>query len=244
MKKTSRSSLGLLTALLADRAAAHSADVPAGFTRDVREVWSNGRGADSLRWPPPTPLLLADLSNAEFPAGAWTWEGDVLVGHGITAWQGGKGNLWTKESYSNFVLGLDFRCDEKVNSGVLIRVGDVANWLQDSCEVQILQGTHENSTYLTGAIFDCAGPTRPPEIEASRWYSLVIIACGSRISIFVDAELVNDLSLDDWNEPRKNPDGTANRFKLALKDKPRAGRIGLQYHGKRIEFRNLLIEKL
>jgi hypothetical protein len=52
------------------------------------------------------------------------------------------------------------------------------------------------------------------------------------------------VKLDDWKEPRKNPDGSANKFKQALKDRAPSGRIGLQFHGKRIDFRNLLVEEL
>ena len=38
--------------------------------------------------------------------------------------------------------------------------------------------------------------------------------------------LVNEFDVDRWDSPRKNPDGTANKFAKALKDLPRVGRIG------------------
>ena len=39
-------------------------------------------------------------------------------------------------------------------------------------------------------------------------------------------------------------DGTLNKFDHAYRDLPLSGRIGLQYHGSPIEFRNLFVERL
>ena len=219
-------------------------DLPPGYTRNAADVWSGGRGLDAPRWTAPRALVKPDLSNAEFPPGAWAWEGNILVGHGLETWAGGKANLWTKESYRNFVLSVDFRAPEKANGGIFLRVADVANWLQGSTEIAILQGTHENSRVLTGAVYDCAAPRRKVEVEVGRWHTLVIMARGPRVSVFFDTELITDVSLDDWPKVGENPDGTTNKFKIAPKDRPRSGRIGLQYHGKRIEYRNLLIEEM
>lgn len=220
------------------------ADLPPEFTRNAADVWSGGRGLDAPRWPSPRALLKLDLSNAEFPPGAWTWEGNILIGHGLEAWAGGKANLWTKETYRNFILSVDFRAPEKANGGIFLRVGDVANWLQSSTEIAILQGTHENPRVLTGALYDCAAPKRRVEVEVNRWHTLVVMARGPRISVFFDTELITDASLDEFPKVGENPDGTKNKFKVAPKDRPREGMIGLQYHGKRIEYRNLLIAEL
>jgi len=54
--------------------------------------------------------------------------------------------------------------------------------------------------------------------------------------------------LNDWNQPRKNPDGTPNKFSKALKDYARKGPIGLQgLHGAAsapVWYRNLKIKPL
>jgi hypothetical protein len=221
-----------------------SSKPPPGFTRDITAIWANKRGLDAPHWPAPRPLLKPDLSNADFPAGAWAWEGDVLIARGLPAWQGGKANLWTKENYGNFVLSFDFRPTEGANGGILIRVGDIADWLQTSMEIQLLQGSPENPKQSTGALYDCLAPKRSVTVEPNHWYNMVIMAQGSRLAMFFDTELINDVKLDDWKEPRKNPDGSPNKFKQALKDRARTGRLGLQYHGKRIDYRNLLVEEL
>jgi hypothetical protein len=53
-----------------------------------------------------------------------------------------------------------------------------------------------------------------------------------------------DANLDDWKEAGKNPDGTANKFKSALKDMPRSGYVGLQDHLSDLWFKNVKIKPL
>ena len=43
---------------------------------------------------------------------------------------------------------------------------------------------------------------------------------------------------------RKNPDGSRNKFRTALKDLPRTGSIGLQYHGHPVWFKNTVLKLL
>ncbi|MGB2011617.1 MAG: family 16 glycoside hydrolase [Akkermansiaceae bacterium] len=50
--------------------------------------------------------------------------------------------------------------------------------------------------------------------------------------------------MDDWDTPQKNPDGSKNKFKKALKDLPRKGHFGLQYHGQPVWYRNIVITPL
>jgi hypothetical protein len=57
-----------------------------------------------------------------------------------------------------------------------------------------------------------------------------------------------DIDLNDWKEANQNPDGTRNKFSVALKDYARVGSIGLQgLHGKEaapVWFRSLKIKVL
>jgi hypothetical protein len=55
---------------------------------------------------------------------------------------------------------------------------------------------------------------------------------------------VVDADLDQWTTARKNPDGTRNKFRTALKDLPRTGSIGLQYHGHPVGFKNIVLKPL
>jgi sugar phosphate isomerase/epimerase len=211
--------------------------VPPGFTAEAAALWRDRHASSPGRWPSPQPLLKPDLSNAEFAPGGWEWEGDVLVSRG-------NGDLWTKDSYGDFALSLEFRVEEGSNSGVFIRTSDTVEWLNNSIEVQILQGDAPNPRQVVGSIFDVQAPTRQLPIEPGQWNRYVIIAKGSKIEVHLNDEKVVDADLNQWATAGQNPDGTPNKFAKPYRDMAREGRIGLQYHGNPIAFRNLLIEKL
>lgn len=217
---------------------------PPGFSSDVHAVFAGSRGRDSARWPQPQPLFAPDLSNAELAyPGAWKFSAD-----GVLAPQpaGGRkpGDLWTKELYGDFVLSLDFRAQENANSGVFLRGTDIVNWLQNSIEIQILQGESHRLINATGAVYDVAAPTRAVPITPGEWYRYVITARGSKLTVTLNGEELTKADLDQWTRPGFNPDGTPNKFTKAYKDMARVGRIGLQYHDTPIEFRHLLVERI
>ncbi|MBL9210521.1 MAG: DUF1080 domain-containing protein [Opitutaceae bacterium] len=207
-----------------------------GVSHDVRAVWHGSRGLDSARWPAVQPLVKEDLSNVEFKPGTWTWRDGVLVGKG--------GHLWSKENYGNFVLSLDFRCEQGANSGILLRCSDTAAWRETAIEVQILQGETPNDKDMNGAIVNCVAPVRQIRITPGEWYNYVIVAKGANLTVYLNHEEITKMNLNQWTHAGKNPDGTPNKFKTAYKDMARVGRIGLQYHGSSVAFRNLWIEPL
>lgn len=185
------------------------------------------------------PLFEKELSNATLEEGGWAWEDEVLAAKG-------KGDIWTKERYGDFVLDLEFRCDPETNSGVFIRCDSIKNWLHTAIEVQVLQPNdkYENDRHHCGGIFDCLAPAKLAVKPAGEWNHFVIIAKDNLIWVYLNDELVTRMDLDQWTEPHKNPDGTKNKFKYAYKDLSREGHIGLQFHGNPVWYRNLKIKPL
>jgi sugar phosphate isomerase/epimerase len=184
-------------------------------------------------------LLLNDLSNCIFKPGSWEVTDGVLF-----AIRGG--DLWTKERYGNFILDLQFKLDEGTNSGVFIRTGDIEKWLHTAIEVQIFDsfGNTKVNSHDCGAVFDCFAPTKNMVKKPGMWNRFTITCKDNKIYVLLNGEQVLDMDLDKWTEGGKNPDGTKNKFNNAYKDMPRRGRIGLQYHGQPIWFRNLKIRTL
>jgi sugar phosphate isomerase/epimerase len=219
--------------------------VPAGFSADAEAVFAEGRGRDSLRWPTMKPLFARDLSNAvqAYP-GAWAFSADGVLAPVTTPGAQPNGDLWTKDNYADFVVSLEFRTQEKSNSGVFLRSSDIVNWLQNSIEIQILQGDDDKPVHLVGSVYDVAAPTRAVPISPGEWYHYVIVARGSTITVTLNGEDVNKVDLEQWNKAGFNPDGTPNKFTKAYKDMARTGRVGLQFHKTPIEFRNLFIQRL
>jgi len=243
MKRIFSLFLATFGCLLAANDSASTA-APAGFSKDVHAVFAPGRGKDSARWPAPTPLFARDLSNADMQPGAWAFNADGVLAPTRPAGAKANGDIWTKESYGDFAVSLEFRTAEKSNSGVFIRSSDIVNWLQNSIEIQILQGDEDKAAHLVGAVYDVAAPARQVAIKPGEWYRYVIIAQGSTIKVVLNGEVVNKVDLTQWKDAGHNPDGTPNKFTKAYKDMALSGRIGLQDHGTPIEFRNLFVEKL
>ena len=217
---------------------------PDGFSTDVRQVYAEGRGQDSARWPVPEPLFTNDLSNADFTPDAWAFDAQGILTPSRDPAAPHRGDIWTKESYGNFVINLEFRTQERTNSGVFIRSSVIVNWLNNSIEVQILQG-NAAPTQVVGSVFDVAAPARQVPIAPGEWNHYTIIAEDNVITVILNGEEVNNVDLDFWTQSGLNPDGTKNKFNKAYKDMARKGRIGLQDHGgSLIEFRNLFIERL
>jgi len=209
-----------------------------GMTPDVNQVWAGTKPGKADLWPVgPKPLLKSDLSNAICKKDSWQWEDGVLTAKG-------GGDIWTKETYGDFVLELDFKCDTNTNSGVFLRCADVVNWLHTSIEVQILQPDEADKKHICGAIFDCLAPTKNAIKPVGEWNHYKITAKANRIQVELNGEQIINMDLNQWTEAHKNPDGSPNKFNTAYKDMARTGHIGLQYHGHPVWFRNLTIKPI
>ena len=69
-----------------------------------------------------------------------------------------------------------------------------------------------------------------------------LVVNDSYVKVILNGDQVINANLDQWTVSRKNPDESRNKFRIALKDLPRAGSIGLQYHGKPVWFKNIQLK--
>jgi len=183
------------------------------------------------------PLFSPDLKNAVIEPGGWAVKDGVLS-------PADNGDIWSRASFGDFILDLEFKTEKDSNSGVFLRTGDITNWLHTAIEVQILQPTVPNTRENCGGIFDVLAPARNAIKPAGEWNRYVIMARGSRIFVVLNGEQVTAIDLDQWTKAHTNPDGTPNKFDTAYKDMPRKGAIGLQYHGSKVWFRNPRVKQL
>ena len=155
--------------------------------------------------------------------------------------------LWTKETYGDFVLELEFKVPEKANSGIFIRTSDLKDPVYTGLEIQVANsyGKADLSRGGTaGALYDCVAPTRNVVRAPGEWNQARITCKGARITIVLNGEAIVDADLDRWTEPQKNPDGSKNKFPRAMKDFARSGYIGLQDHGRPVWYRNIRLKAL
>ncbi len=185
-------------------------------------------------------LFAPDFSNAVLTPGGWSFNDGVLMAKTHD-------NIWTKESYGDFVLDLEFKVTKESNSGVFLRTGDIKNPLS-ALEIQV-HDTKDASKYgMVGALYDAKPPSKSMAKPVGEWNHYTITCRGSHVSLVFNGEQVLNVDLDQWSEAKKNPDGTPNKFAKALKDYPRRGPIGLQgLHGKAeapVWYRNIKIKPL
>jgi hypothetical protein len=185
-------------------------------------------------------LFAPDLSDAILSPGGWVMENGLLVAKA-------GGTIWTKDSYGNFILDLEFKVAKGANSGVFLRTGNIKDILS-ALEIQVHENTDGALYGMVGALYNAKPPDKDMSRPAGEWNRYTITCRNSRLAMIFNGAEVMNIDLNDWQEARKNPDGTPNKFTVALKDHARAGPIGLQgLHGAEaapVWFRNLKIRVL
>ena len=182
------------------------------------------------------------------PDNAWVVEDGVLT---LRNRSDGKEHnadyLWTRESYGDFILELEFKVPEQANSGLFFRTSDLKDPVYTGMEMQVANsyGREQLSkTGTAGAIYDCQAPSKNAVRKPGEWNQVRLTCRGSRIEVVLNGEPVIDMDLGRWTEPQKNPDGSKNKFPRAMKDFARTGYIGLQDHGRPVWYRNVRIKPL
>lgn len=155
--------------------------------------------------------------------------------------------LWIRKPYGDFVLELEYKVPARANSGVFLRTANLMDPVYTGIEVQVAnsygrEGLSRGGT--AGAIYDCAAPTRNAARKPGEWNRYVITCKRAKVTVVLNGEKVNEMNLDSWTEPNRNPDGSKNKFPVALKDFARRGYVGLQDHGRPIWYRNIRIKPL
>ncbi len=181
-----------------------------------------------------------DLSAWQSASGGKPGAGWV-VQDGAMVREKGAGDIWTKERFGNFVLDLEFKTEG--NSGIFIRTGNPRDCVQTGLEIQVLDPQAKPSKHSCGALYDALAPAKEVT-KKGQWNRAVIAANGSKLTIVINGEKILDTDLDQWSSPGKNPDGTKNKYKKAIKDFPREGQIGLQDHGSKVSYRNVKVQPL
>lgn len=173
-------------------------------------------------------------ANGKAPGAGWVVEDGVLTRKDKSA-----GDIWTADRYGDFVLELEFKTAG--NSGVFFRTDKPTDNVQTGIEMQV-DVPAKPGKHSVGAIYDALAPKTNAAKDG--WNKVVLTAQGSKLTVVLNDEPIIEMDLDQWSEPGKNPDGTKNKYKKALKDFKREGHIGLQDHGAAVSYRNIRIKPL
>lgn len=182
------------------------------------------------------------------PDKSWVAEGGVItLKREFDGQEHNRDYLWARDIYGDFILELEFKVPEKANSGVFLRTADLKDPVYTGIEVQVANShgqTNLSRTGTAGAIYDCLAPARNTVKPPGEWNRYRITCQDNKIRIVLNGEQIIDMDLNQWSEPNKNPDGSKNKFGVALKDFARKGYLGLQDHGRPVSYRNIRIKKL
>jgi hypothetical protein len=212
-----------------------AAALTVGLAHPARPLDENERAAGFV------PLFNGrDLSGWKVYAGK---DANWMVQDGIIVCQGqGGGWLGTQRDYANFELRLEYRLRPGGNSGVYLRAPERGHISRDGMEIQILDDNHPRYARLdfyqyTGSIYHVVPPTRRAGKPAGQWNHVTIRAEGRRVVVTVNGKQVVDADLDHC---RLDPAVAKEHPGLART----TGRIGLQSHTDRVEFRHLRIREI
>jgi len=171
-------------------------------------------------------------------AGAWELKDGVL---GTTDKPGGY--VWSKEQYENFELTIEYKTSAKCNSGLFFRT-DPKNAVQGGFEIQIASAGIYDGKHVAGSLYGAQAPTASAGKADGEWNTMTLTAKGPMITVVLNGKTIVEANIDEWKTANLNPDGTKNKFKTALKDLPRSGHIGFQYHGQPVFYRNVKVRAL
>jgi len=191
-------------------------------------------------------LFAADLSNAAFPKGVWTFENGVLTASEDQV-------IWSKKDYDDFIIDLEFKTENGTNSGVIVYCTDMENWIHNSVEVQIADDFAEQwakspKTWHCGAIFGHLAPTKSMVKKPGQWNRFTVTCKDKMIYVMLNGQMVTEMNMDLWTSATKNPDGSdiPSWLSTPFAKLPTHGNIGLQgkHAGAPIYFRKVKIKEL
>lgn len=188
-------------------------------------------------------LLKGGLANWKMDkAGAWELKDGVLSPVAKIG-----GYIWSKDAYEDFEVVLEYKTSKDCNSGLFFRT-DPKNAVQGGFEIQIASSNmyHERNEgrNVLGSLYDALAPTEIAGKADGEWNTLKLTCKGPKITVVLNGKTIIEADIDQWDTANKNPDGSKNKFKKPLKDLPRKGHLGFQFHGHPVWFRNVKLKTL
>ena len=153
------------------------------------------------------------------------------------------GIIWSRDSFENFEISFEYMTSPNCNSGIFFRA-DPSNPIQGGFEIQLASPGLYSGKQVAGSLYDAKEPRTNAANPDGEWNHMTLNCEGPNIRAVLNGRKILDLSISDWDTPGRNSDGTKNKFKTALKDLPRKGHIGFQYHGQAVWFRQVQIKTL
>jgi hypothetical protein len=184
----------------------------------------------------------------EMPPG-WSVEDGAMVR--LKGGAGGKGagggdDIVTVDEYESFDLKIQWKIVKGGNSGVLYHVSEepVTSW-HYAPEMQVLDNTiwpNRDKRQLAGACYDLYQPAKDVTRPVGEWNHARLIVKGPHVEHWLNGEKLVEYEL--WTDAWKAAVAASKFAGMPNYGLARTGRIALQDHGDRVEFRNVKVRKL
>lgn len=154
------------------------------------------------------------------------------------------GNLYTNETYDDFILRFEFKLTPGANNGIGIRVPMGGHASSQGMEIQVLDNSSEKFVGIKP--YQCHGsvygiiPAKLGHLNPTgEWNQEEIRVEGMQVTVTLNGAVILDADLTPYREGKATPDG---------KDHPGlqrdGGHISLAGHKTKLYFRNLCIKPL
>ncbi|UCH36551.1 MAG: DUF1080 domain-containing protein [Armatimonadota bacterium] len=154
---------------------------------------------------------------------SWSAQDGVLVCDG-----GRGGYMYSVNQYGDFVLRIQYKIAPNGNSGVFFRIGDINDFPGSGAEIQVLDSYGgDPSPHGSGAVYGVLGPSKNTARPAEEWNQFEIACWEGRLTVVMNDETVIDVGMDEYAK---------------LQSLPAEGHLGLQNHGSRVEYRDILVK--
>lgn len=227
-RRLSACGLTLLLTLLATSADIQAEDRPLNQPPEGFVALFNGRNLDGWKGLVGSPVTRAKMSPEELKAAQEKADAEMLkhwkVQDGIIVFDGKGKNLCTLKDYGDFELYVDWKIEEKGDSGI---------YLRGTPQVQIWD--YKLRDIGSGGLYNNKkGPSGPlvlADKPVGEWNTFRIRMVGANVTVWLNGKLVVD------NVPLEN---------YWQRDQPiySTGSIELQNHGNTLYFRNIFIREL
>ena len=185
--------------------------------------------------PGPWLVPLADALADHFTTGGnWSLTDGVVSlepREGETRGRRFDGHLWLNDSYGDFEATFDYLLEEGGDSGFYFHVGDRSRPIATGIEVQLATtptDRREPTSRAAGGLIPGGPPTKNAARPAGEWNRMRVLCEHGSVSVTLNGALVHSMRLDDET----------------IADRPRAGAVGFEDHGRPVVIRRFRIRAL
>ncbi|WP_200975797.1 DUF1080 domain-containing protein [Echinicola sp. 20G] len=185
--------------------------------------------------------------NKESLGAAWKMENGVL--YLDSSEKEGRGDLVTKDEYSNFHLKLEWKISDNGNSGLMFMVHEDEQFRHPYVtgpEYQLLDDEGhpdgKNLKHRTGDLYDMIQATEEASNPVGEWNTTEIIVEDAKLTFKLNGVTTVETTMwdDSWKALiAESKFKNAEHFGIYKK-----GKIALQDHGNNVYFKNIMIKEL